>query len=236
VVLPLCVALLQAVRFAPHVLGPDRTLVGGSALYAVATGWTYGLRAVRGTPPVAATLAGLGAHRMVFGINTLLVLVIVRHTDAAGFAGLGIAVVFVAATGIGSFLATLFTPAAIRRWGRYATCNAALAAAALIQLAGTSLLLPAMVACGFFLGLAGQTVKLGADSAMQIDVDDALRGHVFAVQDAVFWMSFIIATVAAAAAMPPGGHSAKLALAGSALYLVGLAAHAFIGRRRPAAN
>ena len=36
-----------------------------------------------------------------------------------------------------------------------------------------------MVLCGFFLGLAGQTVKLCADTAMQIDVDDALRGHVF---------------------------------------------------------
>ena len=235
VVLPLGVALLQAVLFAPHVLGPDRTLVHGSALYAVATGWAYGLRTVRSVPSVAATLTGLGAHRMVFGINTLLVLVIVRHTDAAGFAGLGLAVVFVAATGIGSFLANLLAPAAIRRWGRYATTNAALAAAALIQPAGLGLLLPAMVACGFLLGLAGQMVKLCADSAMQIDVDDALRGHVFAVQDAMFWMAFIVATVAAAAAIPPDGHSSALALAGSVLYLAGLAGHAYIGRPRRAA-
>ncbi len=236
VALPLLVALLLAVRFVPHVLGPDRTLVGGSALYAVATGWAYGLRAVRATPTVAATLTGLAAHRMVFGVNTLLVLVIVRHTDAAGFAGLGIAVVFVAATGVGSFLANLLAPAAIRRWGRYATTNTALAAAALIQLAGVSLRLPAMVACGFLLGMAGQMVKLCADSAMQIDVDDALRGHVFAVQDAVFWMSFIVATIAAAALMPPDGHSATLALAGSALYLTGMSGHALIGRRRTPPN
>lgn len=232
VALPLGIALLLAVRFAPHVLGPDRTLVGGSALYAVVTGWVFGLRAVRAIPPVAATLAGLGAHRMVFGINTLLVLVLVRHTDAAGFAGLGIAVVFVAATGLGSFLANLAAPGAIRRWGRYRTTNVALAAAAAIQLAGVSLLLPAMVACGFFLGFAGQMVKLSADSAIQIDVTDALRGHVFAVQDAVFWMSFISATVGAAAVMPPDGHSPMLALSGSIVYLAGLAAHAVIGRRR----
>ena len=144
--------------------------------------------------------------------------------------------VFVAATGSGSFLANLLAPAAIRRWGRYATSNTALLAAAVIQLAGTTLLVPVMVTCGFFLGLAGQMVKLCADSAMQIDVDDALRGHVFAVQDAVFWMSFIVATTAAAAVIPADGHSAALALAGSAVYIAGLAAHSRIGRRRPVAN
>lgn len=236
VVLPLALALLLSTRFAPHALGPNRTLVSGSALYAVATGWVYGLRAVRSTPPVAATLAGLSAHRMVFGINTLLVLVIVRQTGAAGFAGLGVAVVFVAATGSGSFLANLLAPAAIRRWGRYACANTALLIAAVIQLGGASLLIPIMVTCGFFLGLAGQMVKLCADSAMQIDVEDALRGHVFAVQDAVFWISFIIATTAAAAFIPADGHSMALALAGSVLYIVGLGAHSRIGRRQPAAN
>ena len=58
------------------------------------------------------------------------------------------------------------------------------------QLCGSGLQLPVMVLCGFLLGAAGQVVKLCADTAMQIDVDDALRGHVFTVQDALFWMSF----------------------------------------------
>jgi len=48
------------------------------------------------------------------------------------------------------------------------------------SLAGGGLQLPVLVVCGFLLGAAGQMVKLCADSAMQIDVDDALRGHVFA--------------------------------------------------------
>ena len=39
---------------------------------------------------------------------------------------------------------------------------------------------------------AGQVVKLCADSAMQLDVDDALRGHVFTVQDALFWIAFVL--------------------------------------------
>jgi hypothetical protein len=67
---------------------------------------------------------------------------------------------------------------------------------------------------------------------MQIDVDDALRGHVFAIQDAIFWMAFIVAITAAAAVIPADGHSATLALAGSVIYLLGLAVHASVGRRR----
>lgn len=234
VAVPVAIALLLSFRFRPHALGPDRTAVHGSALYAVATGWRYGIRTVAATPSVAATLSGLAAHRMVFGINTLLVLVIVRHTGAAGFGSLGIAVVFVAATGSGSFLANVLTPTVVRRWGRYTAANVALLCAAVIQLAGATLDLRVMVVCGFFLGLAGQTVKLCADSAMQIDVDDALRGHVFAVQDALFWLAFIVAVTAAASVMPADGHSAPLALAGSVIYLAGAAVHARLGRQRPA--
>jgi MFS family permease len=234
VAVPVAIAFLLSFRFRPHALGPDQTAVRGSVFYAVATGWGYGIRTVAATPSVAATLSGLAAHRMVFGINTLLVLVIVRHTGATGFGGLGTAVVFVAATGSGSFLANVLTPAAVRRWGRYPTSNVALLGAALVQLAGATLDLRVMVLCGFFLGLAGQTVKLCADTAMQIDVDDALRGHVFAVQDAIFWLAFIVAITAAAAVIPADGRSAALALAGSVIYLLGLAAHARVGRRRSA--
>ncbi|MET0698831.1 MAG: MFS transporter, partial [Mycobacterium sp.] len=140
VTLPVLVALFLATRFPARVLGPDHTAraIHGSVLYAVATGWLHGARAVLTVPSVAATLAGLAAHRMVFGINTMLVLVIVRHTDqpSATVAGFGTAVLFLAAPAVGSFLATVVTPAAVKRWGRYAASNSALLACAVIQLAG----------------------------------------------------------------------------------------------------
>jgi hypothetical protein len=233
VTLPVAVALLLSVRFHPHVLGPQESVraIHGSVAYAVATGWLHGARTVLSVPTVAATLSGLAAHRMVFGINTLLVLVMVRHTDTEGVAGLGTAVLFVAATGLGSFLATAVTPSIVRRWGRYAAPNGALAFAAVVQLCGSGLRLPVMVLCGFLLGAAGQVVKLSADTAMQIDVDDALRGHVFTVQDSLFWMSFIIAIALAATVIPADGYQPALALAGVAVYLAGLAVHASVGRR-----
>ena len=236
VALPVAVALLLSLRFPPRVLGPVRVGTHGSALHTVATGLAAGAQVVRSTPSVAATLSGLAAHRMVFGINTLLVLVLVRNGADDGFAGLGTIVVFVAATGGGAFLATVLTPSAVRRWGRYASTNAALLSAAVVQLAAATLQPLVMVGCGFLLGLAGQVVKLCADSAMQIDVDDTLRGHVFAVQDSLFWIAFIFAISVAATLIPADGQSPALALAGTVLYLTGLAVHARVGRRRLSAT
>ena len=236
VVIPVSVALLLSVRFPPHVLGPHASgrAIHGSVAYAVATGWLHGARTVLAVPTVGGTLAGLAAHRMVFGINSLLVLVMVRHSDSRNVAGLGTAALFASAAGVGLFLATVITPAAVGRWGRYRTANGALLLATIIQLGASGLQLPMMVLCGFLLGAAGQVVKLCADTAIQIDVDDALRGHVFAVQDALFWISFILALTAAAAVIPSDGRSPWLVVAGSAVYLVGLAAHAFVVRRSQA--
>ena len=233
VIIPVTIALLLSLRFAPHVLGPDdtRRSVHGSVIYLVITGWLHGARTVLTSPTVAATLAGLAAHRMVFGINTLLVLLLVRSAGGESVGGLGTAVLFVAATGTGSFLANALTPPAVRRWGRYTTANGALVVAAAVQIVGAGLHLPIMVGCGFFLGTAGQVVKLCADTAMQVDVDDALRGHVFAVQDSLFWVAFIGAITVAAAIVPADGQAPALALAGTVLYLVGLAIHAVVGRR-----
>lgn len=235
VAIPVAVALALSLRFAARVLGPDDTkrAIHGSVFYAVLTGWLHGVRTVRSRPTVAATLSGLAAHRMVFGINTLLVLVLVRHVDEArSVAGLGTTALFVAAAGTGSLLATVLTPPAVRRWGRYATANGALGAAAVIQLAAAGLYLPVLVACGFLLGVAGQVVKLCADTAMQVDVDDALRGHVFTVQDSLFWVSFIVAVAAAAAVIPADGRAPSLVMVGTLLYLAGLVGHSVIGRRR----
>jgi len=232
--IPVLFALWLAWRFPPHMLGPDDTAraIHGSVAYAVATGWIHGARTVATVPAVAATLAGLAAHRMAFGINSLLMLVIVRHSDTQEVAGFGTAVLFGAATGTGALLAAAVMPMAVARWGRYATANGSLAAAALIQLAGVGLQVPMMMACGFLLGIAGQVVKLCADNAMQLDVDDALRGHVFAVQDSLFWITFILAITLSALVIPDNGYQPGLVLAGSAVYLLGLAAHAALGRRR----
>ncbi|WNG92911.1 MFS transporter [Mycobacterium sp. ITM-2016-00318] len=233
VVVPVLLALLLSVRFPRHVLGPHESAraIHGSVAYAVATGWLHGARTVLAVRTVAATLGGLATHRMVLGINSMLVFVMVRHVDTHSVAGFGTAALFFFITGIGSFIANVITPSAVGRWGRYRTANGALLLAAVMQLGGAGLQMPMMLLCGFLLGLVGQVVKLCADTAMQIDVDDALRGHMFAVQDALFWMSFIVALTAAAAVIPADGYSPGLVVAGSVLYLLGFALHAGVARR-----
>jgi hypothetical protein len=79
--------------------------------------------------------------------------------------------------------------------------------------------------------VTGQVIKLCADSAMQMDVDDALRGHVFAVQDALFWVAFIVSITVAAILIPDDGHAPAFVMFGSVLYLAGLATHSLLGRR-----
>lgn len=236
--IPVVIALLLSWRFGPRVLGPDDTkrAIHGPVIYAVVTGWLHGARTVAQRPTVAATLSGLAAHRMVIGINSLLVLLLVHHMTDPEAGGLGTALVFFGAAGLGAFLANVLTPPAVRRWGRYATVNGALVMSAIIEVAGAGLLLPIMVACGFFLGVTGQMVKLCADSAMQMDVDDALRGHVFAVQDALFWVSFIVSITVAALLIPADGHAPAFVLFGSGVYLAGLAMHGVLGRRGEQAN
>jgi MFS family permease len=231
-IVPLLVALLLSLRFADHVLGPDdtRRAIHGSVLYAVVTGWLHGVRTVLDRPTVAATLSGLAAHRMVFGINSLLVLLLVRSGGPGAVSALRSAVLFVAAAGAGAFLANLVTPLVVRRWGRYAAANGALAIAAAVEIAGVGLQLWVLVTGGFLLGGLGQVVKLCADIAIQIDVDDALRGHVFAVQDSVFWVAFLVAITAAACVIPDDGRSPALVAAGGVVYLCGLATHSVVGR------
>jgi hypothetical protein len=235
---PVSIALLLSLRFGPRVLGPDDTqrAIHGSVVYAVITGWLHGARTIARSPTVAAALSALAAHRMVVGINSLLLLLLAHHTRDPAVGGLGIALVFFAASGLGSFVATVLTPPSVRRWGRYAAANAALTAAAVIQLAGAGLVLPIMVGCSFFLGITGQMIKLCADSAMQMDVDDALRGHVFAVQDALFWVSFIVSIAVAAALIPADGHAPMFVVFGSVIYLLGLVVHSIVGRRAQPVN
>jgi hypothetical protein len=53
---------------------------------------------------------------------------------------------------------------------------------------------------------------------------------VFTVQDSLFWVAFVAAITACAATIPVDGHSPALVVAGAVVYLLGLAAHAVIGR------
>jgi MFS family permease len=169
----------------------------------------------------------------VFGINTLIMVLVLREATGStlpgGLAGFGIAV---GATAIGMFLAALITPFAVPRFGRTRTIAAALVLAIVAQLGAVSGLTQTSLLIGaFLLGIAGQTVKLSGDAAMQIEIDDAHRGRVFALQDTVFNVAFVAALAAAAVAVGPDTTDLSqdptahiLVFVGAGIYALGLAA------------
>lgn len=234
------VGALAAARFRPQSLGPGNEIRTDHPVEDVAAGLKSGAVAVWRSPGVTSAMIGIGVHRVVFGVNTLIMVLILR--DAAGsslpggLAGFGIAV---GATATGMFLAALITPFAVPRWGRTPTIAIALVLAIAAQLGAVSGLTQTSLLIGaFLLGIAGQTVKLSGDAAMQIEIDDAHRGRVFALQDTVFNIAFVGALAAAAFAVgptttdlgaDPTAHT--LVFVGAGLYALGLAAVAANTRR-----
>ena len=187
-------------------------------------------------------MIGIGAHRIVFGINTLIMVLVLRETTPSslpgGLAGFGIAV---GATATGMFLAAVIAPFAIPRFGRTRTIAVALVLAIAAQVGAVSGLTQTSLLIGaFLLGIAGQTVKLSGDAAMQIEIDDAHRGRVFALQDTVFNVAFVGALAAAAFAVGPDATELSqdptahaLVFVGAGIYAVGLVAAILNTRRAP---
>ncbi|WP_032378742.1 MFS transporter [Rhodococcoides fascians] len=234
------VGAIAAARFRPRSLGPGTEIRTDNPVEDVANGLKSGALAVWRAPGVTAAMIGIGAHRVVFGINTLIMVLVLREATAStlpgGLAGFGIAV---GATAVGMFLAAVITPFVVPRFGRTPTIATALVLAIAAQLGAVSGLTQNSLLIGaFFLGIAGQTVKLSGDAAMQIEIDDAHRGRVFALQDTVFNIAFVGALAAAAfvvgptttdLSQDPTAHA--LVFAGAGLYALGLVAVALVSRR-----
>lgn len=222
VVLALLAAAI-ARGFHPRQLGPDHAdNPGSSVTHAVVVGLWHGLREVVHTPTVAAALSAIGMHRLVFGINTLTLLVFSRAVSKGD--GLEIIAAVGSATAVGALLAAITTPLAVARVGRRTTLTISLIVGALIELCLLTYSLPVIYVAAVALGLVGQTVKLCGDVAMQCDVRDWVRGQVFSVQDATFNVAYVCAITAAALTVPDDGRTVVLPLVGTALYLLGIVA------------
>jgi MFS family permease len=195
----------------------------------VLRGFVDGARATIATPSVAASFFALAAHRLSFGITTLLTLLLFRYafTDAgmfrSGLAGIGEAVV-AAAAGLGT--AALLTPWLVHHWGRARTVQIALLVATVAQLAFAALLsVPAVLVGAFVLGATGQIVKLCTDAVVQGEVADEVLGRVFALYDIVFNVGYVLAVATAALLSPPDGRAPWLLAVAATLYVGGLLAH-----------
>lgn len=182
----------------------------GEALRNVVVGLIDGARHLGRRRMAAATMGAMAAHRFLYGMATALGIILYRYyfTDGDPDAALrGISLV-VATSGAGYFLAVIITPYAterftIGRWVPIALASAGVLSAVLV-LPFQSWGLPA---AGFVLGVAGQSVKICADTTVQRDVEDAYLGRAFSLYDMLFNGMYVLAAALSAAILPPDGKS-----------------------------
>lgn len=232
-------AATVAGRFSRGRLGPDERDEPAETVRAVARGLADGVRAVVAVRSVAAGMVALTAHRLSFGVVTLVTLLLYRYSFSsdsvlsAGLAGVGQAV---AAGAAGVVLAAVLTPALVARFGRRRTVRGALGTAALVTLGlatlglGASMLPATTLAAAFGLAGAGQVVKLSLDATVQQDIRDETRGRVFALYDTVFNTGYVVALVLAATVVPADGRAPGLLLLAAAVYLLASLAHPLLDR------
>jgi len=146
-------------------------------------------------------------------------------------------------TAAGMLVAAVLAPFLIPRLGRSRTVVLGLLTATIVQLA---LVTPTAIATeataahrahhlllvgAFLFGAAGQTIKLTGDATMQIDIDDTRRGQVFALQDTVFNIAFVLAIAISALLIPTDGRSVGVVLGAAGIYCAGIAAISVNNRR-----
>lgn len=228
------VAAVVAAGFRRGHLGPDSTDEPAEPTLAIARGLRDGLAAAARAPSVAAGLVALAAHRLSFGIATLVTLLLYRYSFTsdgllkAGLAGIG---QVIAAGAAGMLLAAVLTPLLVARFGRGRTIRGALLVAGVLILGlGLPMMMATMLAAAFALAAAGQVVKLSLDAAVQCDVGDEARGRVFALYDMVFNVGFVLAVGLAATVVPMDGRSPALLVLAAMGYLVAAAVHSLIDR------
>lgn len=229
--------------YSPGALGPGRVALWlarsqrawRTEVAEVAKGLVTGAQAVWHSRGVTTALAALGAHRVTFGINTLIMVLLLQDPEGSlrlpgGLAGFGLAI---AATATGMVVAAILVPFVIPLIGRPRTIVSGVILALAAQLVFVRMLeQEPLVIAAFLLGIAGQTIKLSSDAAMQIEITDARRGRVFALQDMVFNAAFVVAIAVASVFVAPDGRSVGLVYTGAAIYTLALIGIALNSRRR----
>ncbi|WP_329248733.1 MFS transporter [Actinoallomurus sp. NBC_01490] len=201
-----------ATRLGRDLLGPELRTARPEAREAVRRvlrGLLDGARHVRDRRPAAFALGAIGAHRFLYGITTIMTVLLFRNSFTgsaeAGMGGFAIALVV---SGAGYFLAAVVTPLVTERISKevWITVQLAFAAVAEVVFGAPFAAFPFIVG-GFLLGLAAQGVKLCVDTIVQTIISDAYRGRVFSFYDMIFNGLYVAGFAVAAVILPPNGKS-----------------------------
>lgn len=163
----------------------------------------------RKTPALA--LGVMAAHRLIYGISMMMVLLISRNLLADPDnpkSGIVIFGTVMAMSFVGKALAIVVTPLAHRRMSSHDWIIVCLGMGAFSQILWMfSYRLPVMLIAFGVLGLGIQGAKIAVDTIVQRDTDDTYRGRAFSLYDMLFNAAFVGACVLAAAVLPITGWS-----------------------------
>ncbi|HLY33347.1 MAG TPA: MFS transporter [Jatrophihabitantaceae bacterium] len=198
--------------FDADALGPDDTeRERRETVSEVARGLVAGARYLRAHRAAFAALSAIAVHRVAYGVTVVCTLLLYRnyfHSSGVLRAGLGGLAQVVGAVAIGGGIAALVTPAAARRFGYVSWPALLLLVGAAVQIGlGLPYRLSLLLLDALVLGFVAQGIKICVDTIVQRDIDDAYRGRVFAIYDAIFNVTLVVAAVLTAAVLPQNGHS-----------------------------
>jgi MFS family permease len=218
-------AALVAMRLPADSLGPHPPSTDSlrEQLAGIVRGLLAGARHLWHRPVAARALGVIFAQRFLFGIWSIMALLLYRNSFhnhgvlRAGLVGVGQAVT---AAGIGLVTAAAVTPWVTARLGKQRWIVAVTVAAAVTELAfGAPFSMSLLLVSSLALGFATQATKVCVDTLVQSNVEDEFRGRVFSLYDTIFNLSFVAAAILAAFVLPTNGKSLAALVAMSAGYL-----------------
>lgn len=203
-----------ALRIPRRQLGPD--VQEPTRASDIVAGLAEALAHLRQHRPAGIGLLTIGAHRIIYGIVTVSMILVYRnyfHTidevDAA-IADLGLLVVL---TGAGFVLAAAVTPPMTARLGLRRWMVVSLVGSGVFQvLPGAIYAKVPLLVAAVLLGITAQSVKICVDTLVQAHVADALKGRVFVLYDMIFNVALVLAAVIGAVVLPANGKSVVVLL------------------------
>ena len=222
-------ASLIAMRIAPSALGPTGER-SSDTLMGVLRGFVDGLRVLgrQARPRRAITVVGI--HRISLGMLTVVALLLVRntfnttiHADHA----LSEFAVITGAAALGALIGAFLTPSASRKYGTVRWSAWVLmiggGAGGLFVLIGAMQTAFALLLIGSAcFGFIGQSVKVCADTEVQIGIADNHLGRIFSLFDMIVNASLVLGITVMALWAPPSGQTpAMICVAGILLVITG---------------
>ncbi len=221
---------LLATRMGVATLGPNGDLARDT-IRGVISGFVDGLRVLRdhGRPRRAITVVAI--HRISFGMLTVDALLLVRNTfNSAAQADHALTqfAIITGAAATGALIGAASTPWSTRRlgtvtWSAFVLIIGGLTGAVFVLVGSESVNLPLLLIGAAAFGFIGQSVKVCADTEVQLHIPDDHLGRVFALFDMIVNASLVLGITLMALYAPASGQApAMIVLAGLLLVITGV--------------